>query len=464
MAEPAGPAHVVVGGGITGLFSAHLLAERDPATPVIVVERDVVPGGLLRSHDYPGLGRFDYGIHAFYETGVPAIDDYLIGLHDDWRFHEGHARDLGGASLGGRTNLDAPYLDLRDHPKAGAFRAEIDALVAACDCAPGQRCDPSPSARALFEAKFGPSLTDAVLAPVIEARQHLPADAVDPLAAALLGLGRVVLFEEEEVRRRYREPRFSSRIAFPDQRRYPDDLLTGRRAFYPRRPGIGAVIRRMVEDLEDRGVRVLTGTGLAAIERRGRRIEAVRLATPEGDRRVGVASLVCAVPLPAVARFLPEIALRPPARRPHRTLVCNIVTREAPADGGVHYVYLHGHKRAHRASFLRNYSGPRAEGHAICVELVYPDGHEAGDARTQATGALVGAGLVTDPDAFVHADVQAAPGGFPDLSLAATESLRGCREQVDALGIENLGNVGVLSRDDLFFQFDLLRHAEAVLS
>ena len=82
MCRPCGPsgdavqvASHIVGGGVTGLISAHLLLEA--GCDVTVIEREPLPGGLARSHRYEdGDWSFDIGPHRFH-TENPNIKAYL---------------------------------------------------------------------------------------------------------------------------------------------------------------------------------------------------------------------------------------------------------------------------------------------------------------------------------------------------------------------------------------------------
>ena len=69
--------NIVVGGGITGIFSACLLKKKFPQDHVQLIEGSSNLGGLLKSVNYRGIGFFDYGVHTFYETGIHEIDDFF---------------------------------------------------------------------------------------------------------------------------------------------------------------------------------------------------------------------------------------------------------------------------------------------------------------------------------------------------------------------------------------------------
>ena len=69
--------NVIIGGGITGIFCAHLMKMLHPTTETIIIDRATALGGLLKSVDYGDFGKFDYGVHTFYETGIIEIDQFF---------------------------------------------------------------------------------------------------------------------------------------------------------------------------------------------------------------------------------------------------------------------------------------------------------------------------------------------------------------------------------------------------
>ena len=56
--------NIVVGGGITGIFSAYLLKSLYPEKNVVIIENDNELGGLLKSKCYKEYGKFDFGVHT----------------------------------------------------------------------------------------------------------------------------------------------------------------------------------------------------------------------------------------------------------------------------------------------------------------------------------------------------------------------------------------------------------------
>jgi len=64
---------VIVGGGVSGLSLAFLLAEN--GVPTVVVEKEDRPGGLARSFTYDGF-TFDIGPHRFH-TYIPEVESFI---------------------------------------------------------------------------------------------------------------------------------------------------------------------------------------------------------------------------------------------------------------------------------------------------------------------------------------------------------------------------------------------------
>ena len=106
---------VVVGGGLSGLFSSILLA--DVFENVYLVETEKTCGGLLRSvQDEAGV-IYDQGSHIPNTTMRPEIDNILFGIES--------VRDKAWNKLGrlktgnyfnGKWNLDTQLVDTRNLP------------------------------------------------------------------------------------------------------------------------------------------------------------------------------------------------------------------------------------------------------------------------------------------------------------------------------------------------------------
>ena len=189
---------LIVGGGIAGLYAAHRLKRKHPERAVVIVEHAPEVGGLLQSFDYGEHGRFDLGAHTFYETGNTEIDDFFLSLlpQDEWNFLTDYERDLGGSWFEGVMQHNTPYPNLTQlDPDRWA------SLVAGFfeNLAPSQAPSPDMDVMSCARARFGPEIAEQVIRPIIEARQHMPADDVHWLAMNVQGLARVALLQTRAI-------------------------------------------------------------------------------------------------------------------------------------------------------------------------------------------------------------------------------------------------------------------------
>jgi len=454
--------NIVIGGGITGLFSAHTLQKRWPGIPVIVIESAAEIGGLLKSKHYDGYGAFDYGIHAFYETAISEIDDYFLNLPIEWKFLTGYSRDLGGAAWKENVNYDAPYIDVRNARNNAQYIREMDTEIKKLTSKNAPK-----NAQQWLTSRFGATLTKDIFAEAISARQHQPPEDVHWLAAKVQGLGRVVACDEDVVLKRYKDSRFSSRIAFPNQRSYPADIIPDRKAYYPKNIGIGQVINAIGKDLKARGVTILTSARLLQTKLGAGKVDSVNIQHDDGQiRSYDVANIICSAPLPALLFTLDKRPPSQPFSPPHQTVICNFISKTKPNDGALYYIYLHGHPRLHRVSFPYNYSDEDIDkrgGYPLCVEAVYPRQETVENAHETALNGLIEAGIIQAADEIVFQDSYVSAGGYPNLSTGNIKALEFFRHYISEMKVSNIHSVGVLSRDDLFFQFDLIKHANDIL-
>ena len=75
--------YLIIGGGISGLVSAHALLKGNPSAKITIVEKDKNLGGLLAGIEYEDENLyFDTGTHIFQETGNQELDELLLEKGD----------------------------------------------------------------------------------------------------------------------------------------------------------------------------------------------------------------------------------------------------------------------------------------------------------------------------------------------------------------------------------------------
>lgn len=442
---------VVVGGGISGLVAALVLAEQH-GRRVALIEREPEVGGLLRSFDYGEHGRFDYGMHTMFDTGVADLDQLLFGLlpEDEWQVGEGIHRDLAGVYFGGKLQTNSPYIDLRSLPSdqyercVGGFFANL----------PRNGSIDESNARAYAESRFGRAIAD-VITPVIEKFYGKDASLMDLMATKITPFDRVVMFDEPLMSDLMQSDLLRSRLAYPEQRNLPAARGSGRRTYYPRRYGIDRVVAALRERLERAGVDIRTGAEVRRIDIENGCVTAV----DTGSETIPVDRLYWSSGLPPLARAL-GTAMPGRPDPPRRTAIVSILL-DAPLPIDLHYFYCYeaGFRTFRLTNFTAYSSGaPRGGKYPITMELLVDDAEakdvaglerRAGD-ELRAFGVLSSGTEVT----FMRAEVLAA--GFPMPSCNAVRVMNQLRTAIAERDLRNLTTMGVLSEPGLFFQRDVL--------
>ena len=456
---------VVVGGGISGLISALLIAQRRLGR-VMVVEREAAVGGLLRSFDYGDHGLFDYGMHNMYDTGIEPLDDLLFGLlpKTDWQLLEGGKRDLAGLFVLNRLQLNSPFPDLRALPE-GPLRACRESFAAQVNS--GQAEDSS-SALQYARTRFGARIADTIIAPAIEKQFRRPASEMDVMAMQLTSMTRVVMFDDPPFSDMMKSDAIRDRLGYPEQRRLPEQYSSGRRSYYPMRYGMQRVVDALCRRLAELEVEIITGSRVIAVECQKGTINSVTVSAAAGERRItDIGRVIWTTGLPVIAPLLGIDLSGLPFDRPLSTVVVNILLRQPPAMGDLYYFYCYD---AGFATFrVTNFSGycadaPRADLHPVSVELLLdPLEMSQGGFVERALRELEAFGVVVSPKdvAFARPEVLAA--GFPMPSIRNTSSTDVIRASIARLGISSLLTVGILSAPRLFFQKDVLAHVYGTL-
>jgi len=352
----AGAAHsVVVGGGLAGLVAGLLLLRRGER--VVLVEREASCGGLLRTLDLPGGRSFDQGTHLARETGVKELDELLLGelAPRAWRSFETLAC---GHHAAGELNVDSPFLGLESLPASLRARAAAELLALPLDRGPHSGLD------TWLRARFGATLCEHVLEPLVRARTGRAPRELAPELAPILGLTRVRAFAPAAARALKRSPRFDQRLAYPSY----EDGRSGLRSFYPRRGGIGSWIAQLAERFEREGGLLFTGQSVTRLERQGARVRTVALSSGfllPCDRLVW--TLPASLCLRAAGLACEDA--RPPA------LEAELYHFELDAPPAVALLYATNHDallRCFRATLYTNLQGrsPAPDAHLCTAELL----------------------------------------------------------------------------------------------
>jgi protoporphyrinogen oxidase len=439
---------LVIGGGISGMLAALLLKHTNPKAEVILIEKSIELGGLLRSFDFGLNGRFDLGVHTMYETGLDDLDRLLYEIIPDggWNKLSGVSRDYGGAWYSGQLHENTAYLDLRSNTPEN-YRRWVSSFF--LESIWGQDSK-APNFLDYFTSHYGKTIATEVLAPLI--RKFTGVDGKDShrLAGKVVPLERIVLLPEEVVHSLMESPDFRKRIAVPDQRRLPEKWIPKRSAYYPTSYGMHRYIDAFQTRLAEAGVRVMLGTDLASIQGSAATLtNGTQISFDELSWTIHPIGLTKALGID-----IKDLAFDPP----RTTVISNFWLDEEPTCKDLYYAFSYDQSmKTHRFS-CPHYFCEKSTLHGkyrLISELVGGPEDKALDWNSVAIEELQKMGI-THREHVRFARSEVLTGGYPTLSEKNIQNIHVLRDRIKLHAPSNVKFFGMLSEDDLFFQTDIM--------
>ncbi len=402
MSETSSHCTAVVGGGLAGIVTALILARR--GNHVTLIEAADTCGGLLQSfHNDDGVP-FDYGTHILKETGIAGLDELLFGdfTADDWQWLD---RLRVGGYFGGELYPTSQFVDLRKLPGSLRQKAAEELLALSSN-----QALPAANARAHAELKYGPTITNEVLEPLMGKLYGCPLSQLEPAALALVGYSRFILFDRERTRELKKDPVLDGKLGFTTW----DDGISPLMNFYPTSAGVHIWLDALLNRLRDLNVTILTGTSVTGANIDGQAVRSVELSngtTLQTDELYWTVSP--AFLLKAAGRPFPQ-GINPPQFR--STALVNLVfDRNFNTD--LYFYYCHDPQRlTYRTTFYSNLrSKDRGSAPYNCTVEVMSD--EATVTRPDLSQQLLtemrAMNLVGPDHRVTYQKVISSPKGFP---------------------------------------------------
>ena len=454
---------MIVGGGLSGLFSALLVSELDPSLQLHVVEKDAALGGGHGSFFDPVGGCFDHGMHLMFDSLVPEVDRYFseIQSEQDWIVLSGNRKDIAGIYHDGRLQENSPYIDLRLLPD-DVRRECIAGLMATIGDKP-----PSPagcaSADEFFRRRFGAPIADRVIEPILKKLWRRSGKDLAAIASRIVLMDRVLAYDAPAMTDLMKAERIRARIGFPSQLELSLQYRNAQRGYYPRKYGMYRVIEALASKLAARGVKLHTRAELTGLDTAGGEIRQARIAGPGGETVLdGVRFLHWTIPLfalaPRLGLELPALRFDPPLPQAH----AYFLLKQAPRMGELYSFYCFDAGYAtFRVTSYASYcpDARRTDGSwPVCVELHFDPGSKVDEAAAAqlAAGELKRMGIIADLGEIAFSRAVPARIGFPTLTHGNAENLARVREMVESRNIRNLLTAGFAPERGVFFAHEVL--------
>jgi len=269
---------IVVGGGLCGLFSSILLA--DKFKKVYVIDTDKACGGLLKSvQDQAGV-IYDQGTHIPNTTDIKEIDNILFGAeetrHLNWQ-------DLGKLKTGnyfaGSWDFETQIVDTRKLPEHLYQKGILELLSRT------KQSEAQDIATYLNET-LGPTFTSEIAYPLIKKIYGQEVDASElktQSSVSYFGLSRVLGLSPEVTRKLKEMPAFDDKLGYHTtsdyDQRIKNDASVDPTYYYPKNgKGVQYWIDGLIEQAKNKGVEFITEEYINKIEHESGSIKKIHLA------------------------------------------------------------------------------------------------------------------------------------------------------------------------------------------
>ena len=256
---------IVVGGGLCGLFSAILLA--DKCDSVTLIESAENCGGLLKSVTDNNNVVYDQGTHIPNTTGHQAIDDILFGdatfIKENWLT----INDLpSGSFFNGHWNLANQSVDIRHLPEQN-YKQAVFELVSQDQPSDAENIED------YLRETLGNTITDKVSLPIVAKLYGNNVDAHQlqrQSSVNYFGITRVLALGEESSKALKSSAVFDNKLSFHNQEDYDAQLrqqnISKPTYYYPKNgQGIEFWVEHLLNQAKAKGVNIITSEFVSQI-------------------------------------------------------------------------------------------------------------------------------------------------------------------------------------------------------
>jgi protoporphyrinogen oxidase len=444
------------GSSLPSLILSKFLKNSNSEIEIDVIDRSSNHGGQYTSYRYgEKIGKFDQGIHIIYTTGIPEIDQEINSVlsSEESYLLEDNEKDIAGVFFDRKLQTQTPYIDLAtlDNETWKKCISEVFENVRT-----GVNIDKS-NCQTILQSKFGVTITNQFLEPILNKVSGYSARDLDPLALRVIPLDRVSLFSKDVMEDLHKSTLISLSLCYPDQFSYPGPRTFGQVAVYPKEFGISNYIDRLVSQAQKADVNLYTDATISNIE-----------LLPNGKVRVDFGKgikeydkIFWAAGIPTLAKIVaPQLVTQNKITTKKKVYYLNLVfDAELNADR-LYYFYVYDQNfLSHRVSFHYNYCPSLKSlpfGYKITVEVQVPqEGTWHPEELTQVIMNELKSMNVVSNQKCLFLKIEPAP-LLPSLTLSNINSLFNIRDELIYKFDGAIEFLGLLSEPNVFFSTDIL--------
>lgn len=457
---------IIVGSGLSGMMLARMVRlYRDPSADIVIVERSDNVGGQYGGINYDKEGYFDFGMHVYYESNIPEIDDLFTAIlpKDDWNFMANNKKDIAGVYYNGKIQEGTPYVDLRSIPESDwkKYAAEIFYAIRTDD---GKDLPDSATAYDILVKHYGQVVTDEIFVPIFQKLYLTHLRDLDAFALKLNVVNRVAMYEAEAMEDLMKSAGVRARLCYPNQLTMPNYRTDPQRGIYPKQFGMLRVMEKFRSDLEKDGVRFMTSSAVTNLELKDKTVTSITITGKDGKpETMPVKEIFWTAGLPTLAQALKidNSDLKYDRRLTEPWYVNFIFDKKPDTKTLYHFFVFDKGFRSFRVTNFANYC-PGVEGtgrYPVSSEFWAEDGDpkEPEQILELAKQELYKFGIVDSSFKILFSKAEKSTGGgFPLPSVRNVKAMDTISQRIKDQKLTNVIPTGVLSEKKVFFIKDVL--------
>lgn len=432
--------YVIVGGGLAGLLASIMLATKNHE--VVLIEKEPVCGGLLKSTAHENGVRFDMGTHIPTESGIRELDQILFeGMTDTdkWEsfdilkpanFFQGKLYEFNQLIYAPNLPESVYYRGLTELLHTEPFEVPVDNL------------------KTYTEMNYGKTFSESIFAPIMKKLMGCDMEELHYDAHLLFGYARIIVAGGHASRELKKSPFYNAKISY-------DTFFEGVspvKKYYSRdKNGVGTWVEQLVNQAINCGVKILNGKMVQRINLDNKVVTNVEL----NDEQVIQCDRL-------IWTISPYVLLKSAGKTysgelpKFRTMTLHHYVFDRPFQTRNYFVYCNDASyTSFRITLYPNITESEVRPPYNCTVEVLSDPIDNLDELNQLIHSeLIDLGIVSSEASIMYAKAEKVNEGFPVYTNSFVHQLKEMR----ALAIDNFNNVELLGKGNgsVFFMNEVL--------
>lgn len=454
---------LIIGAGITGLMLAWFFKKKFPKKNISIIDSSNMVGGKYTSFDYGKNKIFDFGMHIFYETCDKKIDSIYTEILDknEWNIYSDNEKDIAGVFFNGKLQDYSQYPDLRELDKKNNNKYTNDYLKNLENFKINDI-----SAKHYLESRFGNLIYKNIHKPLLKMMYGIEPEKLSKLTIKLSALDRIILFNKELIEKLMKIRIIKNTVAYPDQLNLPIKRLKNQRALYPKKFGLLNFMKIFEKKLSNEGVNILKETRLQKINFTKNKIESCDILINNKLKNIGTSHLISTIGWQTLLKPL-GLNFKHGYDKSRDLIIANIGFNNKLNMDRLYYFYCYDKKYSiFRVTNYENYcpNASKKNYHPVSIEL-WPSKNNL---KMNGSDDYYKKIILKELKDFKVIDknhdinffrVHMFSNVLPTPTLNNLKINEMIMNKIKRLKIQNLYVSGILANKDLFFSWDILKHA-----